>query len=56
MAMIGQIKENESSIFDDMKEIVKQYIKNNINTESISVQKQKYKKINSSQLFRERDF
>ena len=37
MAMIGQIKENESSIFDDMKEIVKQYIKNNINTESISV-------------------
>jgi hypothetical protein len=48
MDMIDEIKENESSLFDDMKDIVKSYIKNNITINSLSIQKKKFPKIKSS--------
>ena len=31
MEMINEIKKNETDVFDDIKDIIKTYIKNNIN-------------------------
>lgn len=37
MNMVDEIKENETEIFDDIKDIVKSYIKNNINQKSLDI-------------------